>query len=149
MEPPPEITYTDAMIFPLQMKDSRSGPGGNAQEQHTTDAARIPSDKTFLCAQCRSPIAAASHVCAINGKSSHTFANPAGAVFHIGCFSAAANLQQVGLPTSEFTWFPGYRWQIVVCATCNLHLGWRYVSDIQFYGLIMSRLIPVNTGSPS
>ena len=32
-----------------------------------------------------------------------------------------------GLPTTDWSWFEGYSWQIAVCARCYAHLGWRYV----------------------
>ena len=70
------------------------------------------------------------------------FANPYGVVFAIGCFSGAPGCAAVGAPSPDFSWFPGTRWQVAVCAACGLHLGWRYAGGPEggFYGLILDRL---------
>lgn len=33
-----------------------------------------------------------------------------------------------GRLTDEFSWFPGYMYRFVLCASCNNHLGWQYFS---------------------
>ena len=46
-----------------------------------------------------------------------------------------------GEPSAEYSWFPGYTWQIINCADCWTHLGWEFCAtreDLrpkQFYGL--------------
>jgi hypothetical protein len=146
---PSDFAYTDAMLSALLLKSSRSIPEGNAQEQSIVEAVRKPPGEWFVCANCRSPITDASDRCAIQGKTAHTFANPSGAVFQIGCFSTAVNIRISGLPTSEFTWFPGYLWQGVICAICGTHLGWQFTSENRFFGLIMNRLVSISTSQGS
>ncbi len=79
---------------------------------------------------------------AVAGSHQHVFANPHGHVFEIGCFTAAPGCAAVGLPTSDFSWFPGMIWQVAVCGACGRHLGWRYVQGDGgvFFGLILDRL---------
>ncbi|XP_053947006.1 protein cereblon [Anastrepha ludens] len=31
-----------------------------------------------------------------------------------------------GQPSSEFSWFPGYEWHIIVCKICARHIGWKF-----------------------
>lgn len=31
-------------------------------------------------------------------------------------------------PIAEFSWFPGYAWQITVCGVCKDHLGWKFTA---------------------
>ncbi|XP_065073286.1 protein cereblon-like [Ochlerotatus camptorhynchus] len=44
-------------------------------------------------------------------------------------------------PSTDFSWFPGYSWQISVCNACNNHIGWKFVTTKRgykpkkFYGL--------------
>lgn len=45
-----------------------------------------------------------------------------------------------GEASAEFTWFPGYQWQIVLCTVCRSHLGWLFSADQAFFGLIANRL---------
>jgi len=78
---------------------------------------------------------------AMNGRHLHAFFNPAGIAFEIRCFRLVPGAIPRGNPSAEFTWFSGYRWQIVLCATCQSHLGWLFTSDSAFYGLIATRLI--------
>jgi hypothetical protein len=100
-------------------------------------------DKFVLCAQCLNAIAKLTDRIEIGGAHRHTFANPHGILFDIGCFSFADGCRYLGPSTNEFTWFKGYAWRIAVCGKCLLHLGWQYTfsGKDSFYGLIIDRLI--------
>lgn len=44
--------------------------------------------------------------------------------------------------STEYSWFPGYAWQIAQCADCQTHIGWRFsvskgekLTPKVFYGL--------------
>lgn len=102
--------------------------------------------KTFknriLCAQCKFPITFEEAEIAIDGKSRYTFFNPHGLVFDITCFQMADGCVTKGQATPEFSWFPGYRWQVAICRRCRCHLGWAFLrDDSSFYGLIGRNLI--------
>ena len=71
----------------------------------------------------------------------HTFRNPAGFSFHVLCYSDAPGASQVGEPTTEASWFPGYAWTFAICTHCHEHLGWWYSGKDRFAGLIATRLI--------
>ncbi len=78
----------------------------------------------------------------IQGQHSHTFTNPAGILYTIGCFSKADGCIVHGMPTTEFTWFEGFRWSIALCGGCLIHLGWFYQSGSEaFFGMILDRLV--------
>ena len=73
----------------------------------------------------------------------HTFVNPHGIVHHIGCFAAAPGCVHVGVTESAFSWFPGWTWQVAVCARCRAHVGWIFrCAGQQFHGLILAALRP-------
>ncbi len=96
----------------------------------------------ILCRRCKNEITTAEHMIAVNGRHQHSFTNPAFITFQIGCFSSASGCHIHGIPTYEFTWFPGYAWAIAVCSKCLLHLGWYYQSEeATFFGLIMDNLL--------
>lgn len=40
--------------------------------------------------------------------------------------SSTVNTRTAGAPSEEFSWFPGYRWTVCVCARCSQHVGWRF-----------------------
>jgi hypothetical protein len=81
----------------------------------------------------------------MSGAHEHRFQNPEGYRFHIGCFARAFGCVPLGNPTSEFTWFPGYSWQIELCGGCREHLGWLYQSGSRaFHGLILDRLVELD-----
>jgi hypothetical protein len=73
----------------------------------------------------------------------HTFANPHGMVFEIGCFLSAEGCVTLGPATDAFSWFKGYGWEIAYCRNCQTHLGWWFVSGGAhgFYALILDRLL--------
>lgn len=96
----------------------------------------------ILCRNCGNVITSTSNKIEMNGKHQHTFTNPGGFVFRIGCFAAAQGILNQGYPTLEFTWFPGFSWCYSLCIRCFAHLGWAYQSgEKYFYGLILDRLI--------
>lgn len=97
----------------------------------------------IYCRECLNIITRLEDRIAVNGAHLHTFANPHGIVFEIGCFRNAEGCGYTGLPTSEFTWFSGYSWRIAVCSHCLLHMGWFFTSDSAdgFAGLILDHLV--------
>ncbi|WP_291323465.1 cereblon family protein [Desulfonatronospira sp.] len=114
-------------------------PGADSSED-TLESQRSPN---LLCYGCMSRITSQDAGINVNGSHRHVFVNPHGLFFEIGCFSWAVNCLGTGPSTEEFSWFPGYAWQIAVCVSCLMHLGWRYEAPDTggFYGLIMDRLI--------
>ena len=99
-------------------------------------------DPLIRCKSCGNTITTVDAVIPVCGQHRHTFKNPAGIYYEIGCFSAAKGCFNMGEPTLEFTWFPGYTWCYSVCSKCFAHMGWFYKSggDNSFYGLILNRL---------
>ena len=101
------------------------------------------ADPYILCRGCLYPITRAKERIAVNGAHRHTFANPHGIVFEIGCFKKASGCAAVGPASAEFTWFAGYRWRAGLCLACLTHLGWVFsaAGGDGFHGLILDRLI--------
>ena len=98
-------------------------------------------DPLIRCKSCGHIITSAEAVISVAGLHRHSFRNPAGILYTIGCFSRARGCTNMGEPTSEFTWFPGYTWCYSICSKCLNHMGWFYQSgDSTFYGLILNRL---------
>ena len=103
----------------------------------------VDPEKAVVCRQCRSIVTKPDEAIGIQGSHRHTFANPQGIVFEIGCFRFAQGCAFVGPLTEEFSWFKGFLWRVALCSTCMAHLGWLYLSPSgdSFYGLILDRLI--------
>lgn len=99
-------------------------------------------DEKLLCRECGQTITSPREGIEVLGAHAHTFVNPSGIVFEIGCFRIAVGCAHVGTPTREWSWFTGYSWRVVVCSSCFTHLGWFYAGDDldSFYGLILNRL---------
>jgi len=104
-------------------------------------------EQWLVCAQFGVGITRPTNRISIDGGHKHTFANPHGVVFEIGCFAQALGCLAVGEATGDFTWFRGYRWRIAICARCSSHLGWRFESGSghTFFGLILDRLRSVSS----
>ncbi len=96
----------------------------------------------IICRHCRKHITDESQRISVDGAHRHTFANPHGHVYDIGCFGSAVGCTGAGPAFDEFTWFRGYSWRVVICSGCSAHLGWLFQSsgDHHFYGLILDRL---------
>lgn len=92
------------------------------------------------CAACGLRITTESARFEMSGAHQHTFVNPHGHVFQIGCFRHAPGCAPHGAASNFFSWFPGYAWRVVVCSACKVHLGWSFGVPADFWGLILDRL---------
>ena len=113
--------------------EDEGAPGGELDEGNAPD-------RILVCAACDHVVTKASARIDKAGRHRHTCVNPAGIVFHIACFATASGAVAHGLPTDHFSWFDGYRWQMASCGACSQHLGWHFLGDDAFWGLIADRL---------
>ena len=113
-----------------------------AKEQvETGRQTTTPGDDTLRCAVCDHRITDRTYRSVMGGAHEHTFVNPGGFTFRIGCFVAAPGCTHVGETSDAFSWFPGWKWQIAICGSCHTHVGWIFrCGGEQFHGLIVSAL---------
>jgi len=117
---------------------------GRAEDLHieVDQADRSPKGPFLLCVYCNHQIAGRGDRMKVEGTHRHTFTNPHGIVFRIGCFSSAPGCLATGEESEQFAWFSGYSWQIALCGRCKIHLGWRFRSPGHaFHGLVLDRLV--------
>jgi hypothetical protein len=107
-----------------------------------SDTHPTPEKGDLYCKGCQTKITNENQIIVMGGKNQQTFFNPTGMVFQISCFKEAPGCQTVGLPSSDFSWFSGYKWQIAHCHHCLTHLGWFFThpQNPPFFGLILARL---------
>jgi hypothetical protein len=99
-------------------------------------------EKRLFCAACRHPVTHQDERIPMRGAHEHRCTNPHGITYYIGCFREASGCAPIGVATTEYTWFPGYAWYIVLCVNCRSHLGWRFQAEGEyFHGLIVNRLV--------
>ena len=100
-------------------------------------------DEALRCAACGHRISEVAYRIEMAGAHEHTFVNPGGIVHHIGCFVAAPGCVHVGPTETAFSWFPGWSWQVAICARCRVQLGWIFrCAGQQFHALILAALRP-------
>jgi hypothetical protein len=121
-------------------KNSRQAPEPTGKEAPEPSADEAPY---IICRQCHQPITRPEERITVQGAHHHTFANPHGIVFEIGCFKYAQGCGYAGPPSTEFTWFSGYAWRVSFCTMCLTHLGWVFIAESgdSFHGFILDRLI--------
>ncbi len=119
-------------------------PQSAKQHRESADtglAEKAKQDRRLFYTACHHPVTHQDERIIVHGDYEHTFTNPQGVVYHIGCFREAAGCAPIGEATTAYTWFKGYAWRIALCASCRAHLGWFFQSaDGYFHGLITSRL---------
>lgn len=98
-------------------------------------------DDVWLCWWCLNRITSEADRLVMGGASQFTFLNPEGRRFHILTFNRAPGCKQRGTPTFKHTWFPGYAWVYSICARCGMQLGWKYMGNTEFFGLIRNRIV--------
>lgn len=122
---------------PLQSRDTKSAgkPESETGEQD--------EEAWYVCRNCHQKITRPSDQIGIQGQHRHTFANPSGVVFEIGCFATAEGFSFMGPASAEFTWFSGFSWRITICAACLNHIGWFFSSGSgdSFFGFIADQII--------
>ena len=122
----------------------KSGEYGETAIIEKDAADTSPGEKRYiLCRQCRQAIAKPDDRVVMQGSHRHTFANPHGIVFEIGCFQKVIGCGCTGSASDEFSWFAGHSWTVCFCTGCLTHLGWMFSLEGRhiFYGLILDRLI--------
>lgn len=111
------------------------------EETRTIRDASSASGEALRCATCDHAITEHAYRTEVSGSHAHTFVNPSGFAYAIGCFAAAPGCATAGSAETAFSWFPGWSWTIAICARCHTQLGWRYQLGTQeFHGLILAAL---------
>lgn len=100
----------------------------------------------YLCANCYTKLTRQDDIISIPAdKSFHTFTNPGGFTYNIITFSQCEAYREISLPVLHDTWFPGYSWIVINCASCNNLLGWKYIQEganpACFFGLIREQIV--------
>ena len=106
-------------------------------------------EETLYCFICGQIITQTRERIPVEGAHKHTFTNPGGYRFEIGCFRQAQGCEQAGEFTDFYSWFDGYSWRYAVCGSCRAHLGWVYQGEDSFFGLVLDRLLTSKESFPS
>jgi len=117
----------------------------SVNSESSVDSADKQSDtkrgNRLFCFRCHQVITDQGKCITIQGAHTHRFVNPAAINYLFGCFSEAIGCSVTGTPSNEHTWFSGYTWQIASCSNCGNHLGWFFIGEAPFYGLILNRMV--------
>ena len=125
-----------------------SAPGVGVAARTEPIAAR--ADGWLVCAGCANFVAEGRARIEVAGAHAHSFINPEGAIYRIGCFASAPGAVPWGEPSAHWTWFSGFEWQVVGCRRCGTHLGWSYGAEgTSFAALILDRIVEVPAAGPN
>jgi hypothetical protein len=131
------------------MIESNHSRGLKSSEETPSSEIKIKAEKKFglkdehfiVCKNCGNKITSPEHIVSVDGDHTHTFTNPEGFTYEIGCFSTAEGCAVDVVPTLEHTWFEGFSWSFSICSHCLIHMGWFYNrGEESFFGLILDRL---------
>jgi hypothetical protein len=133
----------DSVSIEVLRKGNRRSPESIRGPDETPEIDSEEQQRPLLCRQCRLEITSRDLAIEVDGRHQHTFFNPAGILFEIGCFGDAPGCAVFGEATTYFAWFPGYAWRFALCRGCKEHLGWTFESSqsMGFYGLILNKLV--------
>lgn len=128
------------------LKDDGTENRGAPTERHDDDT-QTERRRSIRCRRCDHEISDAAAVFSFDSdRASRVFANPHGILHEILTLRYARDLVVTSPPTTEFTWYPGYAWEIAHCGQCLAHVGWSFsaVDDQQpatFWGLRRNAII--------
>jgi hypothetical protein len=107
-------------------------------------------EENLYCFVCGRIVTQARYRISVDGTHRHSFTNPGGYRFEIGCFREAQGCEQTGEFTDFYSWFTGYAWRYAMCRSCRVHLGWVYKGEgDSFFGLVLDRLRDSRDSFPS
>ncbi|CRL05180.1 CLUMA_CG018056, isoform A [Clunio marinus] len=105
----------------------------------------------FNCKRCANKIANYIDIFAMaKGNVNANYCNPAGYIHEtltVHKTLAESTNTNEARPCEDFSWFPGYAWQIANCKRCNSHVGWKFIAVTKnlkpktFYGLSCKSLV--------
>src|SRR5687767_1568402 len=98
----------------------RPGPAPSGEEHPEGDVDE-ELERWLRCVACGARVTKETARISMNGSHEHTFMNPSGLKYIVGCFSKAEGCASEGSRSSVWTWFPGYAWQIEACSACRCH----------------------------
>lgn len=147
------LGWTNAIDYsPDEPKDIRMVPVDTFDEQTTTvsdhETELGPPTHLVICRYCEAVLAYLSDAIEVSGQHEYVKINPFGHQHHFRCFSEALGCSLQGPREYADSWFPGYTWQLAICAACNSHVGWLFEGNNHFYGLINNRVTTTSSGSP-
>jgi hypothetical protein len=124
------------------LQDDPSDESADQLPEIPAQEERPETDRVIVCAACEAAVTHGRHRISVHGSHEHRFMNPAGFLFHFGCFAEAIGCRVVGPDSHEYAWFPGHTWRFALCGSCGQHVGWHFRSDggASFFGLILDRL---------
>ncbi len=128
-------------VFALREENPRSR-GAEIPDDRPESTVGPKTEPAILCRACGFVVTTARHRIAVHDSHEHRFMNPAGFLFHIGCFAEAVGCLIAGPASHEYPWFPGFVWRFAMCGGCRGHLGWHFRDQdgAGFFGLVLDRL---------
>lgn len=124
------------------MFEKKKGAAHTGSEQGVDDATKRRVERTLCCVTCEHVITTPSARTTISASHEHTFMNPHGYMYRVGCFLRAPGVLPEGMPSDFFSWFPGYTWLIERCGGCGMLMGWCFENaQDHFFGLILPHLV--------
>ena len=115
------------------------GPPPAANETTRADVAeRSERERWVVCNACGGLVADGRAKTVVGGAFAHSFINPAGMIFRVGCFAEAPGARATGEASEHWSWFAGFKWQAGLCVACGRHLGWFFTGGERgFVALIL------------
>jgi hypothetical protein len=119
-------------------------------EGATSNAPLEEADRALRCRVCEVEITDHRALFCMRAQTvEQVFPNPYGHMRVILTAKEARSVIAEGEGTTEFTWFAGYAWRVLYCASCRAHLGWLFEaagaddgdSPARFYGLLREALV--------
>ena len=106
--------------------------------------------KILCCQNCGETLAQQSDIFSMSREGPQgSYVNPGGQVHETLTLYKVKNVMYIGQPSTEYSWFPGYAWQICRCIHCDSHLGWRFTASAsekmhpnKFYGISRGSIRP-------
>ncbi|XP_052085302.1 protein cereblon-like [Mytilus californianus] len=103
----------------------------------------------ICCRECKTHVALTNDVFSLSLEGPlGAYVNPHGHVHETLTVYKSQNINLMGRPTKEHSWFPGYAWTIAYCRRCTNHMGWKFTATTKnltpqkFFGLTRGSVTP-------
>lgn len=156
---PETLSWWVAVNLPLTDKQKHSLLCiNNNIHRLRAELALLAKCRILACRSCQTKLADQQDIFSLSSEGPQgAFINAGGHLHETLTLYRADNLNLVGSPSTEYSWFPGYAWTIIECSSCLHHIGWRFTATkptmrpSSFYGFsrksISANLVATDSGS--
>ncbi|KAK6624825.1 hypothetical protein RUM44_011689 [Polyplax serrata] len=127
---PVDLSYWVAQCLPFDGENRvRLLSFNTAVERLQYALSLLSKCQKLYCVNCGNSIASRTDVFSMSIDGQGMYCNPGGYVHDVlTVYNGLGMTLTSDIPSTEYSWFPGYAWTIAKCSNCDSHIGWLFTA---------------------